>query len=1064
MNKKRIQKSISLILIISLVLALFTTDVFANGTTQNKVWSGSISEPKGEGTEALPYLITNAEELAYVISTGGGEGNHYKLTADIYLNEIDKVDWTTGEGIDGYTPRAWYDSIEFQGSIDGNGYVVYGLYYNAGLDTSEMTEGWSNPVGLIPAVKNGGSVSVIALGVDYMYINAKCSASAFIGRAGNSSATTPESRSKMNIDRCFVGENVNVTAFCAGVFRGYSRNSEIHISNSYNLGYFRSNCDKKNDVDGGTYDYRFSWFVGNNWGNGSTKEDFSINNCYNATGALAKGQFNTLDKLIVNCYAAGLTNDKDGDGVAEEVWYSEAGNTPLTKEQMQGIDALESISKMPYLNVNNEYLATEGYPVLKAFVDGYKGDDVVESENVKVWDGSIAEAFSGEGTKASPYLISNGSELALMITSGGGTDKHYKLTDDIYLNDVSKINWTTGKTNAGYRANSWFENAPFEGNIDGNGCVVYGLYFETDDKNPVWGYRGAGLIPRVNVGKSVTITSLGIENAYIYGINGASAFVGFAGNEAYTEDTTVKANVTIEHCFVGENVFVMGNDTGAFRGGTYNSVTTIRNSYSKATLRGTSTKGLIGNSWEAPVYIENCFNTKCGVTTEAYNWAYIGKNLKNVYVAEETAVEYEDLVTVLPLKKMQGYDAVETMSLPKDVFVAVESTAPVLKAFCKYSDTVEGKDYIGFKNSQYSKLFTSDTDEFFRYDSIDVTGDDEMNICDLVYATKKYKNGKTTFDIDSDKETTAFDVSVLRSALIGNTDYDAKPKKYTPYNASLSDKYEHVWGDEFDEDYLDGNKWAISAKMGDNPSKGFYNNKDEKVINVEDGNLRLTAYKDDEGNYHVPASVITRNSMNFKYGYVEIRAKLPLQTGVWSSFWALTVDASANVGKLSTTESGNIAEIDMFEVYDTNQVSGGIIKWASPSWYPTGMNKAQSVRVPDANEYHIYGYEWTPTEINYYYDGVLYAHFDITESWTNPGEYGKGIDGWTYLNADKTGTNMDCFRDPQYLIFNNHLFYEGVSEAATSIAISNPNFKRADYLIDYCRVYQIPEGSEIYTK
>ena len=182
MKNKRIQKVISLLLIISLVLALFTNNVFANETSEIKVWNGSTLEPKGEGNEKSPYLITNAEELAYVISTGGGDDKYYKLTADIYLNEIDKVDWTTGEGKGGYAPTPWYDSVEFRGHIDGNGHMVYGLYYNAGLTTSEMAEGWSKPVGLIPAVKNGSTTSVTALGVDYMFINAKSSASAFVFR------------------------------------------------------------------------------------------------------------------------------------------------------------------------------------------------------------------------------------------------------------------------------------------------------------------------------------------------------------------------------------------------------------------------------------------------------------------------------------------------------------------------------------------------------------------------------------------------------------------------------------------------------------------------------------------------------------------------------------------------------------------------------------------------------------------------------------------------------------------------------------------------------------------
>ena len=432
MNKIRIRKIVSVILILSLILSLFTTDVLAVGNEKDKnVWDGTTSAPKGEGTKESPYLISNGAELAYVISTGGGEGKHYKLTDDIYLNEIDKVNWATGEGIDGYTPRTWYDSIEFQGSINGNGHVVYGLYYNAGLDTSEMVEGWSTPVGLIPCIKNGATVTVEKLGVDNMYINAKCTASAFIGRAGNSSATTEESRTVIHIDKCFVGENVDVTAFCTGVFRGYSRNNGAYISNSYNLGKFRSNADKKNNIDGGTYDYRFSWFIGNGWG---INDELYIDCCYNATGALFRGHWNTFKTKITNCYAAGLTEDKSGDGIAESVWYSVSGDTPLPKERMQGEGTLVSIQKMSSLNANGAYIETVGYPVLKAFVKGLT-EDVTEFTNLDVWDGSVAEKLDGEGTEASPYLISNGSELALAI-SGNEADKFYKLTNDIYLNDM----------------------------------------------------------------------------------------------------------------------------------------------------------------------------------------------------------------------------------------------------------------------------------------------------------------------------------------------------------------------------------------------------------------------------------------------------------------------------------------------------------------------------------------------------------------------------------------------------------------------------------------------------
>ena len=285
---------------------------------------------------------------------------------------------------------------------------------------------------------------------------------------------------------------------------------------------------------------------------------------------------------------------------------------------------------------------------------------------------------------------------------------------------------------------------------------------------------------------------------------------------------------------------------------------------------------------------------------------------------------------------------------------------------------------------------------------------------------------------------------------------------YKPDDKNLSTEYKFVWGDEFDGDYLDATKWGVYSKMEANPEKGYFNDKDEKVIDVVDGNLKLTAYKDDDGNYHSPTSVITQNTMNFKYGYVEIRAKLPLQVGVWSSFWAKSVADKSDVKSVVSTENRVVGEVDMFEVFNTNQVCGGIIKWAENDWYPRGKDGLQRIVLND-DDYHIFGYEWTPEEIAMYCDGVLYARFDITENWTNPGEYGKGKEGWTYLNADETGYDMSCFGDPQYLIFNNHMFYEGISNANQYINISNPNFKRADYLIDYCRVYQL-SGQELYTK
>ena len=78
------------------------------------------------------------------------------------------------------------------------------------------------------------------------------------------------------------------------------------------------------------------------------------------------------------------------------------------------------------------------------------------------------------------------SLASLAITSSGADETYFgmyfKLTDDIYLNNINAFRWSDGKVASGYTVNSWYyasENASGQQcavNIDGDGHVVYGLY------------------------------------------------------------------------------------------------------------------------------------------------------------------------------------------------------------------------------------------------------------------------------------------------------------------------------------------------------------------------------------------------------------------------------------------------------------------------------------------------------------------------------------------------------------------------------------------------------------
>ena len=153
-SKKAIAILASLAIMISSVAAglmLIATAETDAGNAAAQVWDGSVatSFAGGDGSLDDPYQIENAAQLAYLYRSVQDSGSafsnnkHFKLTADIYLNDVSDPDWKTNN------PRSWYISTStngyrFTGNFDGDGHTVYGLYY-------DTTEGY---LGLLPVMDN----------------------------------------------------------------------------------------------------------------------------------------------------------------------------------------------------------------------------------------------------------------------------------------------------------------------------------------------------------------------------------------------------------------------------------------------------------------------------------------------------------------------------------------------------------------------------------------------------------------------------------------------------------------------------------------------------------------------------------------------------------------------------------------------------------------------------------------------------------------------------------------------------------------------------------------------
>lgn len=163
-------------------------------------------------------------------------------------------------------------------------------------------------------------------------------------------------------------------------------------------------------------------------------------------------------------------------------------------------------------------------------------------EGAEIWDGSSCTKpeYSAD---LGCCIIKTGADLAFVIANNGkvqvtvdGINKtinYFKLVNDIYLNNPTKIDWQTGNIlDPNYTANQWFYStekdrlavdAPsFSGTIDGDGHIIFGLYIKNNDDSITHG----GLVPLIDGDGKTTLKNLGLGCAYIR----CTHSLGFIGN------------------------------------------------------------------------------------------------------------------------------------------------------------------------------------------------------------------------------------------------------------------------------------------------------------------------------------------------------------------------------------------------------------------------------------------------------------------------------------------------------------------------------------------------------
>jgi beta-glucanase (GH16 family) len=248
-----------------------------------------------------------------------------------------------------------------------------------------------------------------------------------------------------------------------------------------------------------------------------------------------------------------------------------------------------------------------------------------------------------------------------------------------------------------------------------------------------------------------------------------------------------------------------------------------------------------------------------------------------------------------------------------------------------------------------------------------------------------------------------------------------------------------VWSDEFNTNGpVNINNWFHQTQLPG--GTGWFNNEVQHYTNqlansfVNADALSIVAKKEfytDQGVTKQYTSARLNSKYAFKYGRVDIRAKIPKEAGTWPALWMLGKNVNED-GGFFDSQYGNTSwpacgEIDILEHGITRDKEDNYIQSALHTTSSSGNTfNIGGVVVGDniADNYHIYSMNWSPNQISFLLDNVVF---------------------YTYNPTIKDDKNWP-FNSEQYILLN--IAMGGVAGPIAS------NFTQTAMVIDYVRVYQ----------
>lgn len=183
-----------------------------------------------------------------------------------------------------------------------------------------------------------------------------------------------------------------------------------------------------------------------------------------------------------------------------------------------------------------------------------------------------------------------------------------------------------------------------------------------------------------------------------------------------------------------------------------------------------------------------------------------------------------------------------------------------------------------------------------------------------------------------------------------------------------------IWSDEFEGTQLNTDDWTY--ELGDGCDKnlcGWGNNElqeysdAETALKVENGRMTITA-RSEGNNKFSSARIITQDKVEFTFGRIDIRAKMPKGQGIWPALWML----GANIDQVSWPACG---EIDIMELVGHEPATTHGTVHYNNNGYATSSGSKTLESGDLSDQFHVYSIVWEENRIRWFLDNENYKTF-----------------------------------------------------------------------------------------